>query len=42
MIRIGVIEDDSNMRKIVSQIIEKEKHLKVQKSFYRKEQAMIL
>ena len=24
MIRIGVIEDDSNMRKIVSQIIEKE------------------
>ena len=23
MIRIGVIEDDSNMRKIVSQIIEK-------------------
>ena len=42
MIRIGVIEDDSNMRKIVSQIIEKrykgyeevkQKHLKVQKSF---------
>ena len=24
MIRIGVIEDDSNMRKIVNQIIEKE------------------